>query len=254
MYGNPTAGRQRLGALEALNLPIPAELVTFVRRTYGMLAFSVILGAAACWGMIRVMPTATRILEDGSRVTVPAFPMWGLILLWVGMLVFSLIGNMAKAGARAGEASPMGLVGLVGMVVCSGAMLGPTIGIYAGLGMMNVVAAAAITTGLAFTGLTAFVLISGKNFSFMGGFLFAALLAFTLAWFVGGFFAGPGFSWWMAAVGALLFCGYILFDTSSVVHYYGPQNLVVPAVIALYLDIFNLFLMLLILFTGRRNE
>ena len=45
-------------------------------------------------------------------------------------------------------------------------------------------------------------------------------------------------------VGALLFCGYILYDTSLIVHHFGPDDYVVAAV-TLYLDIVNLFLMLL---------
>ena len=42
-------------------------------------------------------------------------------------------------------------------------------------------------------------------------------------------------------VGALLFVGYILYDTSVIVHHLGPDDYVVAAV-TLYLDIINLFL------------
>jgi FtsH-binding integral membrane protein len=244
-----------MGAIEALARGIPAELTVYVRKTYGLLAFSLVLGAAACWAMMAVMPTVAVRMHDGTVGTIPQFPQWGLWLLWGGTFVFSMVGNMAKNGARQGEVSVMGLVGLVGMVLCSGAMLGPTIGIYVGLGMAGTVAAAAVVTAVTFTALTAVVFFTGKDFGFLGKFLFVAFIAFFAAWLVGAFFVhSAGFQWWLAAVGAILFCGYILFDTSTVVHYYGPGNLVVPAVIALYLDIFNLFIMLLVLFTGRRDE
>ena len=253
MYADSQA-RPRMGALDALSRGIPAELTTFVQKTYGMLAFSLILGAGACYGMLRVMPTMEVITRHGP-ITIPDFPRWGLWLLWGATLGFSLLGNVAKTGARQGEVSVTGLVALVGMVLASGAMLAPTIGIYVGLGMADVVAAAAVVTAVTFSALTAVVFFTGKNFSFMGKFLFVAGLAFAVAWLVGAFFIrNAEFQWWMAAFGAILFCGYILFDTSSVVHFYGPNNMVVPAVIALYLDIFNLFVMLLVLLGGRRRE
>jgi modulator of FtsH protease len=250
MYGQPQA--RRLGAMEAMARGIPAELALFVRKTYGLLAFSVILACAACAGMIAVMPTARVVLRDGTVGVVSAFPQWGIWLLWGGMLVFGIMGSMVRSGARQGEASAKGLLALVGMVLCAGAMLGPTIGSFLGLGMARVVMAAAVTTAITFSALTAYVFVTGRDFSFMGGFLFVAGWAFLAAWLLG-MFLFPGIQWWMAGIGALLFSAFILFDTSSVVHYYGPNNLVVPAVIALFLDIFNLFIMLLVLFSGRRD-
>ncbi len=245
----------RMGAMEAFARGIPAELTVFVKKTYGLLAFSLVLGAAACWAMMMLMPTAAVRMRDGTVGTIPQFPQWGLWLLWGGTFVFGLVGNMAKNGARQGEVSVTGLVGLVGLVLCSGAMLGPTIGIYVGLGMAGTVAAAAVVTAVTFTALTALVFFTRKDFGFLGKFIVVAGIAFMVAWLAGAFFVhSAGFQWWLAAVGAVLFCGYILFDTSSVVHSFGPSNMVVPAVIALYLDIFNLFIMLLVLFTGRRDE
>ncbi len=253
MYAQTQA--RRMTAVEALARGIPAELTTFVQKIYGLLAFSLVLGAAACWAMLQLMPTVAVRLRGGSSATIPSFPQWALWLLWGGTFAFSMVGNMARNGARQGEVSVTGLVGLIGMVLCSGAMLAPTIGIYVGLGMAGTVAAAAVVTAVTFTALTAVVFLTGKNFGFMGKLLLVAGIAFFVAWMVNAFFVhSAGFQWWLAAIGAILFCGYILFDTSSVVHYFGPGNLVVPAVISLYLDIFNLFIMLLVLFTGRRDD
>ncbi len=252
MYGTAST-RAREGAMEAMARGIPAELTTFVKKTYGMLAFSLFLGAAACWGMMKLFPL--RVIETAKGpVIAPSFPMWGIWLLWGGALAFTIMGNRVRSGARSGEASPFGLVALVGLVVCTGAMLGPTIGLYVGRGMANVVIAAAVTTAVTFTGLTAVVFLTGKNFGFLGKFLFIAFWGFFAAWMVGMFIGGADFHWWMSGIGAVLFCGFILFDTSRVVHEYGPNNLVIPAVISLFIDIYNLFLMLLILFGGRRND
>lgn len=253
MYAQPQTAR--LGALEALSRGIPAELAVFVRKTYSLLAFSLILGAAACWAMVQMMPTATVLLKSGQTAVVPDFPRWGFWLLWGGTFVFSLAGSMSRKGARQGEVSIGGLLCLVGMVICSGAMLGPTIGTYVGLGMATTVGAAAIVTAVTFSALTAIVFVTGKNFGFMGQMLAVTAIAFFIAWMVGAFFVqSANFQWWMAAFGAILFSGFILFHTSSVIHFYGPNNMVVPAVISLYMDIFNLFVMLLVLLTGRRND
>jgi modulator of FtsH protease len=248
MYAQPQA--RRLTASEAFARGIPAELTVFVQKTYGLLAFSLALCAGACWLAMDLLP----IRVEGKRIYAD-FPIWILYALWGGTFVFGFIGNRARSGARQGEVSATGLLSLIGLVVCAGAMLSPTIAMYGKLGMANVVLAAAVTTAVVFTGLTAFVLLTGKNFSFMGGFLFAAGLAFAIAWLVGAFFIRSAeFQWWMSAAGALLFSAFILFDTSRVVREYGTSNLVVPAVIALFLDILNLFIMLLHLFTGRRQD
>jgi FtsH-binding integral membrane protein len=243
---------RRLGAMEAMARGIPAELATFVRKTYGLLAFAVLLACGACAAMIEFMPTQPVTFRDGTRGEISSFPQWGIWALWGGMFVFGIMGSMARKGARQGEASLPGLLALIGMVVCGGAMLGPTIGSFIGLGMAKTVMAAAATTAVTFTALTAYVMITGHNFRFLGGFLFVTFWAFFAAWILSGWLF-PGVQWYLAAFGALLFSAFILYDTSSVIHFYGPNNLVVPAVISLFLDIFNLFIMLLVLFSGRRD-
>lgn len=258
MYGRSQAAgaaHGRMGAMQAWSHGIPAELTVFVQKTYALLSFSLVLAAAACWAMIQVMPTATVELKGGGTAVVSAFPRWGLWALWGGSMLFGFLGNRAKNGARQGETSVAGLLFLCAMVVCCGAMLGPTIGTFVGLGLVNVVLAAAGTTAVVFIALTAYVLISGKNFSFMAGIVGMAFLAFFVAWMISMFFApGPEFRWWMAAVGAVIISAMILVNTSSVIHFFGPNNLIVPAVIALFVDIFNLFIMLLTLFAGRRSD
>lgn len=47
-----------------------------------------------------------------------------------------------------------------------------------------------------------------------------------------------------AAAGALLFCGFIIYDTHLLMHKLSPEDYIVAA-ISLYLDIINLFLHLL---------
>ena len=248
-----TRTRDDLGAFEAFSKGIPAELTVFVKKTYGLLAFSLVLAAMSCSVMIDLMPTR-QVMDGGVLRTVPALPpiaFWGLV---IGEFAFLFMAMFARGGARQGEVSVFGLVALGGFVLTSGALLGPVVGTYVGLGMASTVAAAAVTTAVTFSTLTAFVFLTGKNFSSWGGILFMGLIALIIGQLLNGFFfRSAGMDGWMSGLGALLFCGFILVDTSRLVHMYGPANMVVPAVLALYLDILNLFLLLLRLMGNRRN-
>ena len=202
-------------------------------------------------------------MSAGGRMGRTTTGLWQLLAAAVLGLVLTLA-HIPQAQAQRAmpparelvlELDPVLTVALVGMVVCSGAMLAPLIGIYIGLGMASTVAAAGIVTAVTFTALTAVVFFTGQNFGFMGKFLVMALFAFIAARMVGILFAtSAGLDWWMAALGAVLFCAFILFHTSSVVHFYGPNNMIVPAVIALYLDILNLFLLILQLLSSRERR
>lgn len=127
--------------------------------------------------------------------------------------------------------------------------LGPILNHY--LGLPNggeIVMTAMGMTALTFVGLSAYVLTSRKDFSFMGGFLAAgsmvliiAMIAlFVLPMFgvnVGGF--GLAFS----ALVVLLMSGFILYDTSNIVN--GTYTNYIMATVSLYLNIYNLLVHLL---------
>ncbi len=243
---------QRLGMAEAFSAGVPAEFTTFVKRTYGLLTFSLFLAAGACALTMKLMPVV-EVTRGYETFRVPQFPMWGMWAFAGGGFVFSLVAGGAKAGARSGEASPLGLLALCAAVSCWGAFLAPVIKLYVGMGMAQTVALAGGVTAVTFTGLTLFVLVTGKDFSFLRNLLFVAILGLIVAGVAGFFVQSAQFHWWRAAIGSMIFCGFILFDTSNVVRVYGPGNLVVPAVISLFLDILNLFILLLQLFTPRRN-
>ena len=75
------------------------------------------------------------------------------------------------------------------------------------------------------------------------GATFCAAFVAIFGAIFGATFGGVGHTVF-ALIGALLFCGFILYDTSNLLHLYGPDDYV-EASIALYLDIINLFLYLL---------
>ena len=112
---------------------------------------------------------------------------------------------------------------------------------------------AAVLTMVAFGSLTGYVLITKKDFSFLRGALFVGLILLV----VGGllnvfFFKSSDLQYFMAWGGVFLFSGFILYDTSNIIHRYNTDEAVLGA-LALYLDVLNLFLHLLIILGGRKN-
>jgi|TARA_B110000240_G_scaffold163675_1_gene183736 modulator of FtsH protease len=121
---------------------------------------------------------------------------------------------------------------------------GPIVNFY--LGMANggdIVTTALAMTGITFLGLSAYAISSRKDFSFMGGFLMIGLILVVIASVANIFFAIPALSLAISAVGVLVFSGFILYDTSRMVN--GGETNYVMMTVSLYLNIYNLFLMLL---------
>jgi len=91
--------------------------------------------------------------------------------------------------------------------------------------------------------LTAFTMLSKIDFSFLGTFLsigLTVMIGWGLLSMIFGFNQGWLYSW----LGALLFCGYILFDTYLIMEKYEYDDYILAA-IDLYLDFLNLFLYIL---------
>jgi modulator of FtsH protease len=145
--------------------------------------------------------------------------------------------------------SGWGLVFVFAFTGIQGFSLGPVLNHY--LDMKNGAQLISMTAGLTaavFISLSAYVLITRKNFEFLGGMLFVGLIGLIIASLVSLFFPVPGVQLALAGVGALIFSGYILYDTSAIIH--GGETNYVVATVSLYLDILNLFLDLLRLVTA----
>jgi len=120
--------------------------------------------------------------------------------------------------------------------------------IEAARGMSIVMPATICTVGL-FTMLTVIVFVTRKDFSFLrsilifGGFAAMGLIVVAI---IGGFALGPIFIYAMIA----LCCGYILYDTSNVLHHYRIGQHV-AASLALFASVALLFWYLVLLFMNR---
>jgi modulator of FtsH protease len=133
---------------------------------------------------------------------------------------------------------------LTGFMGCS---LGPVLaGSPALPGGAQVVTLALAATGATFLALSAWVLTTRRDFSVMGGFLFAGMVIALIAGLVAAFRQLPAPGLAVAAMVALLSAGLILFETSRIVN--GGETNGVLATVGLYVSIFNLFTSLLSLF------
>ena len=132
-----------------------------------------------------------------------------------------------------------------------GAIFGPLLSLFEAR-YPGIAAEAGWTTIAVFGGLTAYVFASKKDFSFLGGMLFMSLIALVVAGFVMFFVHAAWASMIYSVAGVLIFSGFVLYDTSQIIHRLAPEDAVMGAV-TLYLDFVNLFLFILRLFSNRRN-
>ena len=143
--------------------------------------------------------------------------------------------------------SVWGLVSTFALTGFMGFLLGPILNRYLGMqGGAEVVASAFAMTALVFGGLSAYVLITRKDMSFLGGFItagFFVLLGATLASF---FFQISGLQLAISAGFVLFSSVCILFQTSAIIN--GGERNYIMATISLYVSIYNLFISLLQIF------
>jgi len=101
-----------------------------------------------------------------------------------------------------------------------------------------------ITVGL-FLGLTLFTFQSKYDFSGLFPFLFYSLLVVVIISIVGIFFPFNGiFDLIIASATAIIFCGFIVYDTYQITKRLSPEEYIIASV-DLYLDFINLFISIL---------
>lgn len=174
------------------------------------------------------------------------------IMATIGMLavMFGLF-----MGISANRNSALGVVLLLALTGFMGLMLGPVLQV--ALHLKNgaqIVGLAAGGTGIIFMSLATIATVSKKDFSFLGNFLFIGLILLVVASLANMFFQIPALALALSGVSVLLFSGYILYDVSRIVQ--GGETNYVMATLALYLDIYNLFinlLQLLMVLMGERD-
>jgi modulator of FtsH protease len=189
-----------------------------IRNTYKLLALS----------------TGVAAVGAGISMLAGFGPLTGIVFTLLGLVpLFYLSKHRDSASAVPAMLTFTGLSGLG---------LGPILTHYLSLpgGSATVMTAAVLTTAVTLA-LTGYVHKTGKDFTRMGGFLFAGLIVVLLASIAAIFV--PAMQVGVSAVAAMLFSGFILFDTSRLVR--GEEDNYVMAACSMYLNVLNLFLSIL---------
>ncbi|WP_374264815.1 Bax inhibitor-1 family protein [Zoogloea sp.] len=158
-------------------------------------------------------------------------------------------------GIEKNKNSGLGVALLLGFTFFMGLMLSRVLQV--ALGFSNggtMIALAAGGTGAIFAVLAGVASVSKRNFTNMGKFLTVGLVVVLLAMVANIFLQMPVLHLVISAAVVLLFSGYILYDISNIVQ--GGETNYVTATLAVYLDVYNVFVSLLNLimaFTGERD-
>jgi hypothetical protein len=194
----------------------------FVRKVYTILLCQI--GATAAVG--------------GFIYGSPSVVNWVLANTWSFYL--PLFGTIINLGVLYWKrhTHPWNLVLLTTFTLMEAFTLGIAVSFYPNVLVLQ---ALLITVGV-FLGLTLFTFQSKYDFSGLGPFLFASLIALCVAGFVSIFLPfSRGVDIVFAIGGVLIFSGYIVYDTYNINKRLSPDEYIMGA-ISLYLDFINLFI------------
>ena len=219
------------------SLSVPVESHRVLRNTYLLLGLSMV-------------PTVLGALV-GIQMGFSFFAGSPLI----SFLLFMGIAFGFMWGIERNKDSGLGVALLLGFTFFMGLMLSRILQF--ALGFSNggsMIALAAGGTGAIFFVLSSIAATSKRDFTGMGKFLFAGLILVLLAIVANIFFQIPALSLAISAAVIGIFSAYILYDISRIVH--GGETNYVSATLAVYLDVYNIFvslLQLIMALTGERD-
>lgn len=207
-----------------------SDVKRVLRNTYALLAMTLLFSAG-----VAAVTLTLRLPAPGLVLTLAAY--------------FGLLYAVHKL-QHSGWALPavFALTGFMGYSL--GPLLTHSLALPGGAGTVTLALAA---TGATFLALSSYVLLTRRDFSFMGGFLFVGMVIALIAGLASVLFEMPALGLAVSAMVALLSAGLILFETSRIVN--GGETNYVMATVSLYVSVFNLFSSLLSLFgLGGSND
>jgi FtsH-binding integral membrane protein len=225
-----------------------SERTAFIRRTYGHVA-GAILAFVAIEAALFSSGVADQLVEKLFFGT-------GRIAWLVLLGVFVVGGFVAQSMARSATSKAVQYAGLALYIGLEVVIFLPLLYLAQKMFPGQYVAAqAGIVTLAAFAGLTIAVFVSGKDFSFLRPILWAASFA-ALALIVVSLIAGfslDGIGPWFSLAMVILAAGFIVYDTSNVMHHYRTDQHVAAA-LALFASVALMFYYVLRLFLYSRSE
>lgn len=206
------------------------ERTTFIRKTYLHLAGAVF----AFTGIEAVLLNAPGFSEQYMALLSASRYSWLIVL---GAFMF--VSYIAEKWARSAVSASTQYMGLGLYVVAEAVIFLPLLYIAQRFDPRLIPTAGAATL-IIFTGLTAIVFLTGRDFSFLrtalwlGGFVGLGAIAASI------FFPQLALGVWFSTAMIALASGYILYDTSNVLHHYRIGQHVAAA-LALFASVALLF-------------
>lgn len=228
-----------------------AERLAFLKKVYALFTGSVALSAVGAFIALYAGADSSKIVIEGMRVP----PLVALVAssFWIPLIAMIVI----VVGASAVRKVPvLNVVALFGMAFALGILFAPSL-FWAQLNAATGTTISAspirdafLLATVMFGGLTGYVAISKKDFSYLGGALSMGLFVIIGAAILNIFLGSNVLGLAIASVGLLLFGGYVLYDTSRILR--SQERDAVGGAMQLYLDFLNIFLYLLRILGSRR--
>lgn len=170
----------------------------------------------------------------------------------LALVLFFVLGFGSQMAARVSPT--FGFVVALGFSLVAGAYIAPEILAYLRMpGGLAILQDALGTTVAASLGISAYALTTRRDFSHLNGFLTAGLVVLIIGLIANLFLHLSALQMALAGIGALLFSALLLVETNRLRDTVDPRQSMM-LVLAIYLDIFNLFQFLLELFGGMNRD
>mgnify|MGYP003574502530 FL=1 len=201
----------------------PAESILqtnkLIKNTYMLLSMTLIFSGIMAF--LSIAMNASFGIAFGATIL-------GIVMLWFVL--------PRTQNSSAGIPVIFGITGLLGFG------LGPMLSYYISVNP-SIVMVAMGGTGAIFLGLSGYALTTRKDFSFMGGFIFVGMLVAIGAMVANIFLGIPALALAVSAAVIMIMSGFILFQTSAMIH--GGETNYIAATAGLFLSILNIFTSLL---------
>lgn len=205
----------------------------FIKKVYSILAVQLLATAAICSAFMLWTP-----LREASIAFVKYHP-WIYNFTMFSSMIVSICALMVKKNEYPANYQLMGV--FVVLVSCN---VGILCAVFYAAGKGMAIAQAVLVTAVIFLTLTAYAHLTKQDFSFLNGFMISALTCLILFGFIAMLTGSTLLIYVYHILGVLVFCAFILIDSSALIHKYGCDDYIIAS-IELYLDIINLFLHIL---------
>jgi modulator of FtsH protease len=163
-------------------------------------------------------------------------------ILWFIAMIVLVMATQALA-ARPG----IGMVVFLAFGIVTGIAVAPLILGLQAAGYQYVVYEAVAATVATTGGITLYARTTSRDFSRIGGWLFAALIGVVVAMVIGIFVQSTAFQIFISAAACVVFSLFLLYDIQRVTTTGNAPGNAIRMALKIYLDVFNLFLNLLMI-------